>query len=95
VCIEEVAETNILQIAQVTQVQMQGQEQCKDEDLDIFQVFMAEKKKRENKATKVLKLTNPLPAEQVLLSGHGVILIPIQVWWQTITGRCSAQDSND
>jgi hypothetical protein len=61
--IEEIAETNILQIAQVTQVQTQGQEQYEDENLDIFQVFAAEKKKRESKATKVLELANPPPAE--------------------------------
>jgi hypothetical protein len=28
-------------------------------------------------------------------SGHGVVLTPIQVRWQTVTGRCSVQDSND
>jgi hypothetical protein len=63
--IKEVTETNILQITQVTQVQTQGQEQCEDEDLDIFQVFAAKKKKHKNKVTKVLELANPLPAEQV------------------------------
>ena len=62
--IKEVAETNILQIAQVMQVQTQKPVQCEDEDLDIFQVFVAEKKKRENKATKVLELANPPPPEQ-------------------------------
>jgi hypothetical protein len=61
--IEEVAETNILQITQVMQVQTQGQEQYEDEDLDIFQVFMAKKKKRKSKVTKVLELANPPPAE--------------------------------
>jgi hypothetical protein len=59
-----VAKTNILQITQVTQVQTQKPVQHEDEDLDIFQVFAAEKKKRENKAAKVLELTNPPPPEQ-------------------------------
>jgi hypothetical protein len=46
------------------QVQTQKPVQCEDEDLNIFQVFAAEKKKCENKATKVLKLANPPPPEQ-------------------------------
>ena len=54
--IEEVAEANILQI---TEVQPQVQEQCEDKDLNIFQVFAAEKKKRDNRAAKIPKLANP------------------------------------
>jgi hypothetical protein len=63
--IREVAETNILQIAQITQVQTLRKEQCEDKDLNIFQVFTAKKKKRESKAIKVPELANPLPARQV------------------------------
>jgi hypothetical protein len=54
--IEEVAKANILQI---TEVQPQVQEQCEDEDLDIFQVFAAEKKKCDNRAAKIPELANP------------------------------------
>ena len=54
--IEEVAETNILQVTQITQAS--EQDQHKDDGLDIFQVFTAEKKKRDSKAIQFVDLTN-------------------------------------
>jgi hypothetical protein len=57
--IKEVAKANILQITKVMQVQPQVQEQCENEDLNIFQVFAAKKKKCDNRVAKIPKLTNP------------------------------------
>ena len=62
--IKEVAETNILQITQVLQEQSTSQGQYEDEDLDIFQVFAAEKRKCENRAPKVPELTVPPQMDQ-------------------------------
>jgi hypothetical protein len=53
--IEEVAETNILQVTQITQAPEQDQHE--DDGLNIFQVFAAEKKRRDSKAVHLADLT--------------------------------------
>jgi hypothetical protein len=60
--IEEVTETNILQVTQITQVL--EQDQCEDNGLDIFQVFAAKRKKRDGKAAQLADLTEAPPPDK-------------------------------
>jgi hypothetical protein len=60
--IEEVAETNILQVTQITQAPEQDQHE--DDGLDIFQVFAAKRKKRNGKAVQLADLTEAPPPDK-------------------------------
>jgi hypothetical protein len=60
--IEEVTEANILQVTQITQTP--EQDPSEDSGLDIFQVFAAEKKKRDSKAYQPAKLAEVPPMDQ-------------------------------
>jgi hypothetical protein len=58
-CLEEIIETNILQVFEVPNSNQEPGDESDDEPLDIFQVFAAEKKKREIRTTRVPELTEP------------------------------------
>ena len=77
--IEEVIESHILQVREATAPDDDEEEFSHD----IFEVFAAEKKKRENKSSKALELSVPPPSTQASASGSGNIRPNMQYRYQS------------